>query len=232
MKTTYKILLAAVFVIAISGATSAAVIYKFPELIVASMENYQQKMMKKQEEASKTSLSSRSDEILNDPTDPFVGPKDSKKIIVEFFDYNCGYCKKAFSEIAQIKEKNPDVKIIFKEFPIFGPPSEAVSRVALAVHKIAPDKYYAFHSKLMEFKGDKTPEVLNGFAKELGIAIDIKTEIEKPEYAEKIKRDQELATSLGIRGTPGFIINGELIPGYISYEELIGRVNAAPNAGK
>ena len=232
MKTTYKIILAAVLVIAISGATSAAVVYTFPQLIVASMKNYQEKMAAAEQSKSGQALSERLGEILNDPSDPFVGPKDSKKIVVEFFDYNCGYCKKAFAEIEQVRLKNPDVKIIFKEFPIFGPPSEAVSRVALAVHKIAPDKYYAFHAKLMEFKGEKTPEVLSNIAKEVGVNIDIKAEFDKPEYAEKIKKDQELATSLGIQGTPGFIINGEIIPGYISYDEIIGRVNAAPNAGK
>lgn len=190
-----------------------------PEIILQSVEKYQTDQMAEMQKQTGENLKELLPEIL--ATGPFIGKADSENIVVEFFDYNCGYCKRSMSTIKRLHSENEDIKIIFKELPILSPGSELLSRAALAVHKKHPEKYFDFHTKLMENKKPATTSLIIMTAKSVGIEdIDFEKAMQAPEITKQIEENREISAKIGIQGTPAFIINGELIGGAVPYETL------------
>ena len=153
---------------------------------------------------------------------PIVGNPDAKYTIVEFFDYRCGYCSKQANDLAKILEEKNNVKIIYLEFPIFGGISDTVARVALNIWNSNPDLYFDVHNKFMNLgprmKKDNIIDTLN----ELKLNGElIFAEAEKDIDNKIILQNRSLAQSLNLRGTPALIINDNLSPGYLKYENLI-----------
>ena len=153
---------------------------------------------------------------------PIVGNPDAKYTIVEFFDYRCGYCSKQANDLAKLLEEKNNVKIIYLEFPIFGGISDTVARVALRIWNSNPDLYFDVHNKFMNLgprmKKDNIIDSLN----ELKLNGElIFAEAEKDIDNKIILKNRSLAQSLNLRGTPALIINDNLSPGYLKYENLI-----------
>ena len=153
---------------------------------------------------------------------PIVGNPEAKYTIVEFFDYRCGYCSKQANDLAKLLEKKDNVKIVYLEFPIFGGISETVARAALSIWNSNPDLYFDIHNKFMNLgprmKKDNIIDALN----ELGLNGElIFEEAEKDINNQIILKNRSLAQSLNLRGTPALIINDNLSPGYLKYENLI-----------
>ena len=153
---------------------------------------------------------------------PIVGNPDAKYTIVEFFDYRCGYCSKQANDLAKLLEEKNNVKIIYLEFPIFGGISDTVARVALNIWNSNPDLYFDVHNKFMNLgprmKKDNIIDTLN----ELKLNGElIFAEAEKDIDNKIILKNRSLAQSLNLRGTPALIINDNLSPGYLKYENLI-----------
>ena len=156
---------------------------------------------------------------------PIVGNPEAKYTIVEFFDYRCGYCSKQANDLAKLLEKKDNVKIVYLEFPIFGGISETVARAALSIWNSNPDLYFDIHNKFMNLgprmKKDNIIDALN----ELGLNGElIFEEAEKDINNQTILKNRSLAQSLNLRGTPALIINDNLSPGYLKYENLISFV--------
>ena len=156
---------------------------------------------------------------------PIVGNPEAKYTIVEFFDYRCGYCSKQANDLAKLLEKKDNVKIVYLEFPIFGGISETVARAALSIWNSNPDLYFDIHNKFMNLgprmKKDNIIDALN----ELGLNGElIFEEAEKDINNQIILKNRSLAQSLNLRGTPALIINDNLSPGYLKYENLISFV--------
>ena len=161
------------------------------------------------------------DEIERDPASPVAGNPQGDVTVVEFFDYRCTYCKKVFPSIASLLASDSNVRYVFKEFPILSPESETGARAALAVWQHAPDKYFAFHSRLMALRGDLTKERILRVVEDLGIDPGpVETDMGSPKFSDEIRRNHELAEALGIRGTPGFVIGGQIVPGAIDLDSL------------
>ena len=153
---------------------------------------------------------------------PIVGNPEAKYTIVEFFDYRCGYCSKQANDLAKLLEKKDNVKIVYLEFPIFGGISDTVARAALSIWNSNPDLYFDIHNKFMNLgprmKKDNIIDALN----ELGLNGElIFEEAEKDINNQIILKNRSLAQSLNLRGTPALIINDNLSPGYLKYENLI-----------
>ena len=164
--------------------------------------------------------------IYENPDVPFIGPADAKAVIVEFFDYNCPACKVAFKAIDELRAKDKNVKIIFKEFPIFGPQSDMNSKIGLAVHRLAPEKYFDFHAKMMNFEGRADEAQALTFVKEIGLDPEkVKAELAKPDYDAMIAKAREVGARLNIQGTPTLIIGDELVPHALDYQGLEERVS-------
>lgn len=190
-----------------------------PAVVVDALNEFQrQEEMKMEEQASKA-LSENMDFLVSNPDSPFVGKEDAKNVIVEFFDYNCGYCKRALADVTKVLEENDDVKVIFKELPILSPDSEVAARYALAAHE--QGKYFEFHKMLMEAKGRLNEERILDIAKGLSLDIDkLKVDKDSDKISELLQKTREKSQEIGIRGTPAFIINQELVRGAIGYDMM------------
>jgi len=200
-----------------------------PDLILQSVSNHQQRQQAQQQGDAALKLAEHKDWLENDPTSPIEGNLDSDVTVVEFFDYHCGYCKRSLPNVVKLLDSDKNIKFVFKEFPILGEDSVIASKVALAVHLIAPDKYFDYHKEVME-KRISGKDAHVKAATDLGLdKAAIEEKMESAEVKSIIDRNRELANIAGIRGTPAFVINGELIPGAIDYDEMVRRIEAARN---
>ena len=169
----------------------------------------------------KKAIAANKEELFNDENSPVVGNKHGKKVVVEFFDYNCGYCKKMLPNILQILEKDKDVKIIFKELPILGPTSITAALAAVTVHDTNPDKYFKFHQELMTSEGQKTDDVIKQVAAKAGINGDkLLKDMKDKKYSDMLAKNTALAQALGIRGTPSLIAGDQFIRGMVTADVL------------
>jgi protein-disulfide isomerase len=200
------------------------------EVLMQSVTDYQAK----QEEATNKEAGTKAKELLatlkTENSKAYAGNADGKITIVEFFDYNCGYCKKAFEEIQKVLKDDKDVKIVFYDMPILGPDSVESAKWSLAAKK--QDKYFAFHTALMNHQGGKDAETLKKLAGDAGLDV-AKLEKDKssPDIEAEIKQHLQTAQGLGIQGTPGFLINEKIFRGYIP-EDVIQKTIADERAKK
>ena len=195
---------------------------KNPNVILASIVKMQQKQYAEKVAGAQKNLIAKADAIYNDKTDPVYNAKNSDITIVEFFDYNCGYCKKASKTLSSLIKKDKKVKIIYKEYPILGKSSEDLATVAIAVNMLNPSKYKAFHESLI-FSKVRTKKGAISKAVKLGINKVSLNKILKnkaKEISQKIASNRQLAASVGIKGTPAFIVGKTLIPGAVSLDKL------------
>jgi protein-disulfide isomerase len=199
-----------------------------PEAIIQSVVAMQKQAAEKQQQDAQKNVVTKKSDLFNNKTNPTHSPKGYNVSLVEFFDYNCGYCKKAQSSVEELLKQDKKVRIIFKELPILGASSTELSKVAIAVNIMDSSKYLDFHDALM--KGNaRTKEEAIKVASGLGIdearlqktLTDKKSDIEN-----QIKANQDLAAAIGIGGTPAFVIGEELIPGAVDLATLKDKIAA------
>ncbi|MFZ4124736.1 MAG: DsbA family protein [Rickettsiales bacterium] len=198
-----------------------------PQLIMDSVQKWQEQQRQAKTAGATEALKDAEVQksLYDNPRSPFIGPKDAKAVVVEFFDYNCPACKMAFKSIDELVTKDKNVKVIFKEFPIFGPVSDTNSKIGLAVHTLAPEKYFKFHTKMMSIEGRADEAMALKFASEVGLKqADVKAEIAKPEYQEYLDSMRALGSKLGVQGTPSFVIGEEFVPHALDYNGLEAKV--------
>ena len=164
-------------------------------------------------------LSSQAKEIFHDGLDAVIGNPKGDVTVVEFMDYNCGWCRKGVKEMQALVKSDPNVRVVMKEFPIFGEGSEYAAKAALA--SVKQGKYWEFHQALFATEGKVTAEVTDQVAQEVGIDVaKMKTDMANPAIVAKIKTNTDLAQALALTGTPGFVIDGKIFPGYIQLPEI------------
>ncbi len=187
-----------------------------PTVILQSVENYQKR---DQTERRAEGIKKNSRLLFNDPTTPYAGNPNGDVTVIEFFDYNCGYCKRVWPEIAQLLDNDSNVKFLMKDYPILGPSSELASKWALASHK--QGKYFEFHKALIDSKGAVNEKKLEKIAKTLSLDISkMKKDVQSDDVALTIQKNRALAVDLGITGTPAFLVNEAVAPGAVSYSQL------------
>ncbi|MFM9889469.1 MAG: DsbA family protein [Rickettsiales bacterium] len=207
-----------------------------PQLILDSVQKFQQGQrnaaMGKANESLKNSDVRAA--IFNNEQLAIGGNKNGTHVVAEFFDYDCPVCKTQFKVLAEMLKKDPELKIVFHEFPIFGPVSEENSRIGLAVTKLYPEKYYAFHEKMMGGEGhQKTTKRTYEILKELGMdEAKIKTSSNSEEIIKQLADSRALGEKLSIQGTPALIIGDEITPHFLPEEELQAKFAAPANAAK
>ncbi len=198
---------------------------KKPEELVQSLQAYQEKQQQDSMNATKESISKNLEKLTAQDL-PDAGNKKGDVTVVEFFDYNCGYCKKAIHDIKVVLESDKNVRFVFFDMPILGPTSLTASKWAQAAHK--QGKYFEFHSALMEHNGSIDDNVLESTAKTLGLDIEkLKKDAESSEVAKTLEDGLTLGHGIGIQGTPGFVIGGKLFPGYLGEEGLKNAIKEA-----
>ena len=193
-------------------------IAKNPVIVVEALQNYQSQQRADMDKQFVDKFGSKEEEILK-AGHPTLGPDTADMTIIEFYDYNCGYCKKAYEDVAKLHENDKNIRFVFIEMPILSPTSIEAAQWALAAAD--QGKFFEFHSKLMEFSGQKDKKLFEKFATELKMDVKKAAEFaEKKSTLETIEKNLTLARELGISGTPGFILNGQLTPGYMGYEAM------------
>ena len=164
-------------------------------------------------------LVERRGELFDSPTSPSLGSADADIVLVEFFDYNCGYCKRMVDDVLALAEGNPDVRVVFKEFPILSQSSETAARAALAADN--QGLYIDMHNALMVHRGAMDEATVFVIAEEIGLDIpQLREDMASETVNAEIAANADLAISLGIRGTPAFIIGDIVLPGAVDLETL------------
>jgi protein-disulfide isomerase len=205
-------------------------ILQHPELVIQALQSAEDKAKAEAEERIRATLVEKRQELLADPTSPIAGNPKGDVTIVEFFDYRCPYCKQVEPSLEALLREDPQIRIVYKELPILGKDSVYATRVALAARKQA--KYEAFHTAMMAAKGQIDEKVVLQVAASAGLDIErAKADMKSPEVDDIIQRNLDLAQALDIRGTPAFIIGGEMVPGAIDIATMKKKIAAARKAG-
>lgn len=175
-------------------------------------------------EQATIAIASMQEAIFNDPGQIVVGNPDGDVTLVEFFDYNCGYCRSALPDLATLLAEDPDLRVILKEFPILSNESIDAARVAVLVGEADAD-YWSFHEALFTSRGKVDKQVALAAAADLGLSpVSLELDMGKDSVSKTIQTSYEIAKALNITGTPTYIIGNEVIPGAIGIEELRQRI--------
>jgi protein-disulfide isomerase len=150
--------------------------------------------------------------------------------MVEFFDYNCGFCKHALPDMVKLLDSNHDIKFVLKEFPVLGEGSVEAAKVAVAARMQDPKKYMQFHQKLLGGRGAADKARALAVAREVGFDVArIERDMASEEVNTTIAEDMKLADALGINGTPSYVVGEDLVVGAVGFDELKKKIDAIKN---
>lgn len=190
-----------------------------PEIIGEALDILKKKKREARAEQIRQTIAERSDELFNDPDSPVGGNPEGDVTVVEFFDYNCPYCRRVAPTIAQILEQDSNVRIVYKEYPILGSVSVLAAQAALAAK--SQGKYPVFHAALMASKGVRDLDQIMKIAESVGLDIErLWQDMNDPAIIDAIDRNKALARALGTRTTPSFVIGNRLARGAKSLQSL------------
>lgn len=200
---------------------------RHPEVLEEALTKLEAERQAEQVAAAGQAIARERQALIADARDPSIGPKDAKVTVVEFSDYRCGYCKLAAPEMVELIRANPDVRFVFKEFPIFGATSEYAAKAALVAAKSG--KYLPVHAALMAEKNLDQAAVDRVLTANGLDPAAVRAEGQKPEYARYFADKHALAGRLNIQGTPAFVIGDVLVPG-ADMEAVKAAIAAAKNS--
>ncbi len=149
--------------------------------------------------------------------------------MVEFFDYNCGFCKRALSDMLDLLKNDPNLKFVLKEFPVLGEGSVEAAHVAVAarMQDTTGKKYIEFHQKLLGGRGPADKARALAVAKDVGFDMTrIQKDMDSDEVKKTIDEDMKLADALGVNGTPSYVVGDELVVGAVGLDELRDKIKA------
>lgn len=192
-----------------------------PEILIEMQTVFEARQAQAQEAQMAQVLASQGANIFRATGAPVGGNPDGDVTVVEFFDYNCGFCRRALTGVTDLINQDDNVKVVFKELPIFGEDSEAAARAALAAKK--QGKYWEMHRDLLEKPGRANGAKGRTIAEDLGLDMaQFDADLEADDVVGEIARVRELANAMGIRGTPHFLIDDQVIPG--APEDLVDQL--------
>lgn len=196
-----------------------------PEILAEVQVALEQKREAEKRLAQREAIESSEAAIFQSRQDPVIGNPDAKIAVVEFFDYNCGYCKRALKDMNRMVEADPDLKFILKEFPILGPDSQKAHEVAMAFNMLMPEKYSEFHTTLLSGPGRADEATAIRIAVSLGADEDsLREKMQDESIAQSFGQTYEIANQLGITGTPSYVVGDEVIFGALGERYLTQKV--------
>ena len=208
------------------AAQAEAFILANPEVLIESVQQLEARQQTAAADELKTLIGERRDEIFNDPASPVLGNEAGDVTLVEFFDYNCPYCRKAAPLMAELQASDQNVRLVYKEFPILGPGSAFAARAALASQK--QGKYAEFHEAMMTHSGAIDESSTLEIARRIGLDIDqLQQDMQDPAIEDSIQRNLALAGDLRINGTPSFVVGDDIIRGLTDLPTLQGLIAEA-----
>ncbi len=192
--------------------TVEAYLLKNPQILMQMTEALERQQSQDQNERLQKTIAENGDDIFRDNFGLVAGNPDGDVTIVEFSDYNCPYCKRAFNSIKQVLGVDSNVRVVLKEFPIFGEQSESIARVAVAAKN--QGRYFDMHSALLNSPARNNEKSALLIAEKLGLDMDqLRKDMNSDEVRKVISETRILGNKLGIRGTPFFLIGDKVVPG-------------------
>nr|WP_245411025.1 DsbA family protein [Microvirga flavescens] len=207
---------------------------KNPELLQEVIAELEKRQADQQRVAQSAAMKESQKAILNAPHSYVVGNPNGDVTLVEFFDYNCGYCKRALSDLQALTKADPKLRIVLKDFPVLGPDSVEASRVALAArNQLSGDKLFDYHTKLLESRGRVNGDRAIAVAKDMGLDIArLQKDMNGNDVKAALAENADLGDKLGLTGTPAFIIGDSVIPGAVGLDPLKQVVASVRQCGK
>lgn len=197
-----------------------------PEVIIESVNRMEARQRASAEAEVQAIIKGRADELFRDVDSPVAGNPNGDITLVEFFDYNCPYCRQMVPVMMQAETADPQLRVVYKEFPILGPNSTFAAKASLAAHK--QGKYVAFHRALYQVRGNVDPSKVIEVAATVGLDVDrLKADMEHPAIAALIEKNLALAHALQIDGTPGFVAGSQILRGAVDLKALQGFIQDA-----
>lgn len=205
-----------------------------PEVLQEALVELERRQQQVQEDAQKQALAAHSEALTRSPHGIVVGNPEGDVTLVEFFDYNCGFCKRAVSDVVALTKADPKLRVVLRDMPILGPDSVEASVVALAVREqLEGEKYFEFHTRLMNSRGRVGKDRAMAVAKEMGVDLArLQKDLESPKIREALSETLELGDKLSLTGTPAFVIGDAIIPGAVGAEPIKQRIASMRTCGK
>ncbi len=190
-----------------------------PEIIRDSLIELDRRDQLAQADIQQQAITQYSDLIFSSDTDFVVGNPNGDVTLVEYFDYNCGFCRRAVADLDRLLQEDPNLRVVLKEFPVLGQESIEAARVAIA--SIGQGKYMAFHKALFDAPGAVNGARALEIAEQLGMdPVQLAASANQPAKNQIISTTVQIATALGINGTPSYIIGNQLVVGAVGYDAL------------
>ena len=246
---SFRLLLPALLALAVMGAPKAAPAQSFsdaqrsdietivrnyliahPEVLEEAMNELSKRQAAAETKKHEESIAENADKIFNSPRGVALGNRDGDVTFVEFFDYNCGYCKRAMADMLDLLKNDPKLKVVLKEFPVLSQGSVEAAQVAVAVRMQDPTgkKYLDFHQKLLGGRGAADKARALAVAKEVGLDMDRLTkDMASPEVKATIEENFKLAEAMGMNGTPSYVIGKQIVVGAVGLEGLKEKIGIA-----
>ena len=173
-------------------------------------------------------ITENAETIYNSPRGVTLGNKDGDVTFVEFFDYNCGYCKRAMSDMLDLMKGDPKLKVVLKEFPVLSEGSVEAAKVAIAARMQDPKKYLDFHTRLLGGRGLADKARAMAVAKDVGYdTARIEKDMASPEIKATIEENLKLAEEMGLNGTPSYVIGKQIVVGAVGLDGLKEKIGVA-----
>ena len=201
-----------------------------PEVLEEAMTELSKRQTAAEAAKHEAGVASHADAIFNSPRNVTLGNKDGDVTFVEFFDYNCGYCKRAMTDMMDLMKSDPKLKVVLKEFPVLSAGSVEAAQVGVAVRMQDPTgkKYLDFHQKLLTGRGSADKARAMAAAKEAGFDMArMEKDLASPEVRATLEENMKLAESMGMNGTPSYVIGKQVVIGAVGVESLREKISNA-----
>lgn len=199
-----------------------------PEVLIEAIESYAARQQADAEAEKKEKVTRAIKFLRSDENAGIMGNADGEVLIVEFYDYNCPYCRRATPILSDLIDENPELRIVMREWPILGPDSEFAARASLAALK--QGRFAVFHEALMD-KPRANAATVRQAAEEASLDYDrLQQDMNAPEVDSHLKVSRAIAEQLGIKGTPTFLIGDTLIPGLLGRADLQALISQVADA--
>jgi protein-disulfide isomerase len=201
-----------------------------PEVLQDAMAELEKKQAADEAAKNQAAVKDNAETIFNSARQVVAGNPQGDVTFVEFFDYNCGYCKRAMDDMFALMKSDPKLKVVLKEFPVLGPGSVEAARVAVAVRMQdkTGKKYMEFHQKLLGGRGQADKARALAVAKEVGMDMArLEKDMAGDEVRVSLEESMKLAETLGLNGTPSYVVGEDVVVGAVGLEALRGKINSA-----
>jgi protein-disulfide isomerase len=205
-------------------------IVSHPEVLQEAMAEFEKRQQLAENEKARGAVKEHAQALFNSTRHVTVGNREGDVTLVEFFDYNCGYCKQALADLTTLMKGDAKLKVVLKEFPVLGPGSIEAAQVGVAVRMQDPsgEKYLAFHNKLMGTRGQADKARALAAAHEAGVDMgQLERDLGSDEVKASLEESFKLAESLGLNGTPSYVIGNDVVIGAVGLNALKDKIKQA-----